>query len=34
MVDALLEEIAIWEKEPKNGRRDDDGNGRKRLQLV
>src|SRR5688572_6627976 len=34
MVDALLEEIAIWEAEQKDRKPEPDGKGRKRLQLV
>lgn len=35
MVDALLEEVAFWEKNNPNGKRDDrDGNGRMRLPTV
>ena len=34
MVDALLEEVAIWEKEHPNGRPVPDANGRKRLTVL
>ncbi|HVK14403.1 MAG TPA: flavodoxin-dependent (E)-4-hydroxy-3-methylbut-2-enyl-diphosphate synthase [Gemmataceae bacterium] len=34
MVDALLEEIAVWEEEQKTKKPEPEGKGRKRLQLV
>ena len=34
MVDALLEEVAIWEEEQKTKKPEPEGTGRKRLQLV
>jgi (E)-4-hydroxy-3-methylbut-2-enyl-diphosphate synthase len=34
MVDALLEEVAHWERENPSGRRGDDGNGRVKLPVV